>query len=74
MIPALAALLILYGILTNPNQAADQVKSWTKALQPDAQKVLTDQLSGLTKTNGGALTIGLIITLAAALWAASGAR
>ncbi|MGZ4666015.1 MAG: YihY/virulence factor BrkB family protein [Frankiaceae bacterium] len=73
LIPALASLLILYGIFTNPNQAADQVKSWGKALPADAQKVLTDQLSGLAKTNGGALTIGLIITLAAALWAASGA-
>jgi membrane protein len=73
LIPALAALLILYGLFTDPNQAADQVSSWAKALPADAQKVLTDQLSGLTKANGGALTIGLIITLAAALWAASGA-
>lgn len=73
LIPALAATLILYGMVTDPNQAADQVRSWAKALPHDAQQVLTDQLSGLTKTSGGALTLGLIVTLGAALWSASGA-
>ena len=73
LIPALAAMLILYGLVTDPNDAAHQVSNWAKALPSDAQKVLTDQLSGLTKSSGGALTFGLVITLAAAVWAASGA-
>ncbi len=38
----------------------------------DAQGLLEEQLTAITENSGGALTIGLIVSILAALWSASG--
>lgn len=69
--PALIAALTLYGLLANPAEVADQVQNIAKALPRSAQPLLTEQLTSVTQTSGGALTAGLVISLLAALWSAS---
>ena len=69
--PALIAALTLYGLLANPAKVADQVQNIAKALPRSAQPLLTEQLTSVTQSSGGALTAGLAISLLAALWSAS---
>ncbi|MDQ3602182.1 MAG: YihY/virulence factor BrkB family protein [Actinomycetota bacterium] len=69
--PALIAALTLYGLLADPAQVAQQVQNIAKALPRSAQPLLTEQLTSVTQTSGGALTAGLVISLLAALWSAS---
>ncbi|MBA3574063.1 MAG: YihY/virulence factor BrkB family protein [Pseudonocardiales bacterium] len=69
--PALIAALTLYGLLADPAQVAQQVQNIAAALPRSAQPLLTEQLTSVTQTSGGALTAGLVISLLAALWSAS---
>ena len=69
--PALIAALTLYGLLADPAQVAQQVQNIAAALPRSAQPLLTEQLTSVTQSSGGALTAGLAISLLAALWSAS---
>jgi len=69
--PALIAALTLYGLLADPAQVAQQVQGIAAALPRSAQPLLTEQLTSVTQSSGGALTAGLAISLLAALWSAS---
>ena len=69
--PALIAALTLYGLLADPAQVAQQVQNIAAALPRSAQPLLTEQLTSVTQSSGGALTAGLVISLLAALWSAS---
>jgi membrane protein len=72
MFPALIAALTLYGLLADPAQVTRQVQSIASALPQSTQPLLTDQLTSITQSSSGALTTGLVISLLAALWSASG--
>ena len=69
LFPALIALVTLYGLVADPATVADQVGSLTKSLPPDAGKIITTQLTSVPQSSLG---IGLVISLVAALWSASG--
>ena len=69
--PALIAALTLYGLLADPAQVAQQVQGIAAALPRSAQPLLTEQLTSVTQSSGGALSAGLVISLLAALWSAS---
>jgi membrane protein len=69
--PALIALVSLYGLVADPEQAAQTLQSVTAGL-PDATKPLVaDQLSSIVNGSNGGLTTGLIIAALAALFSAS---
>jgi membrane protein len=70
--PALVALVMLYGLVADPQQAAQQIESFTSALPAEARELLTGQLETLTSTSEQSLGIGLVVAVAAALWSASG--
>jgi membrane protein len=69
--PTLIAALTLYGLVADPAQITQQVDSLAGALPPDTRQLIDQQLTALTSSSGGALTFGLVISLAAALWSAS---
>lgn len=69
--PALIAAGTLYGLVADPAQVAGQVQGLAGALPSSAQPLVTDQLAALTSGSGGALGIGLVVSLLAALWSAS---
>jgi membrane protein len=69
--PALIAALTLYGLVAEPAQVAQQVESLAGALPQSAQPLITDQLGAVAASSDGALGIGLVVSLLAALWSAS---
>jgi membrane protein len=69
--PALIAGLTLYGLVADPAQAAQQVEALAATLPREAQPLITDQLRSVVAGGGGALGVGLLVSLLAALWSAS---
>ena len=70
--PAIIAAVLLYGLLADPAQVADQVDQIGSALPSSAQDLLSEQMKTLTTTDQQSLGVGLIVALLAALWSASG--
>jgi len=71
LFPALIALVTLVGVIADPAQITQQVESFTAGLPPTSRQLISDQLNAITQSSGGALTIGLLVSLLAALWSAS---
>jgi membrane protein len=71
LIPALIALTIVYGLVANPADVKDQIGSFASAAPQDAQRLLTTQLTSITRGAGGGASIGALVAIAGALWAAS---
>ena len=70
--PALIALISIYGLVASPEQAAEQVESFTSGLPEAARELIAEQVTAVTENAGGALTVSLIVSILAALWSASG--
>ncbi len=70
--PALIAMISLYGLVASPETVARQVEDLSAQLPASAQGLIEDQLRGIVDNSGGALTLGLIVSILAALWSASG--
>jgi membrane protein len=71
--PALIAAITLYGLVADPAEVADQVRSLAGMLPQESQPLIVSQLDALVSTSGGALGVGLVVSLLAALWSASSA-
>ena len=72
LFPAIIAAVLAYGLFADPKQIRDQAESVATALPSAARDLLLQQIETLTATPQQSLGIGLIISLAAALWSASG--
>jgi membrane protein len=72
LFPAMIATVLLYGLLVDPATVAEQMSSLGDALPSQARDILTGQLQTLTATSDSALGIGLVVSVALALWSASG--
>jgi membrane protein len=70
--PALIAAVSIYGLVAEPVTVAAQLRDTAAVLPESAQPLIADQLNAVVSTSGGALTIGLIVSVVAALWSASG--
>jgi membrane protein len=70
--PALIALLSLYGLVATPETVARQVEDLSAQLPDAAAEIIEQQLNAIVANSGGALTLGLIVSILAALWSASG--
>lgn len=70
LFPALIAVVSLWGLVADEQTITQQITSFTSGLPEGAAGLIEDQLTGIT--TGGGLGIALIISLATALWAASG--
>jgi membrane protein len=70
--PALIAMISIYGMVASPATVTKQVEDFSKSLPRSAAGLIGDQLKNITSHSGGALTVGLIISILAALWSASG--
>lgn len=72
LFPALIAALTLYGLVADPETVARQVQDLAAGLPQDTQPLVAGQLQSLTAPGGSALGIGLVVSVLAALWSASG--
>jgi membrane protein len=71
LFPGLIAGVLIYGLVTSPSDVTSQVSNMASGLSHSAQSLLTTQLKSITKTHAGGASIGLIISIALALWSAS---
>jgi membrane protein len=71
LVPALIAVVAVYGLVANPGDVRQQITSFTDALPRDAQRLLSSQLSSITRTAGTGTGIAALIAIAGALWSAS---
>ena len=70
--PALIATVTLYGLVADPDRIKEQIASATAALPPGAADLVTSQLTSVASVGHGGLTLSLVISLGATIWAASG--
>jgi membrane protein len=66
--PALAALVSLYGLFTDPQTVEQQVQAVQSLLPPSAAQLIQQQLTRIVATSGGALTFGAVAGFVLALW------
>ena len=72
LFPALIAAVTLYGLVADPADVAEQAESLTDALPADAASLITTQLTSVANGPSSALGIGLVVSVLAALFSASG--
>ena len=70
--PTLIAMISIYGLIASPATVSKQVDNLAKNLPRSATDLISTQLKDITTNSGGALTVGLIVSILAALWSASG--
>jgi membrane protein len=71
LVPALIAVVAIYGLVANPADVKEQITSFTDALPRDARRLLSNQLSSITRKAGSGTGIAALIAIAGALWSAS---
>jgi membrane protein len=72
LIPALIALITIYGLVASPQQVTDQINELTSTLSRSTAEVIRQPITAATSSADRALSIGLIASLAGVLWSASG--
>jgi len=68
--PALAAIVLLYGLVSSPGQIAEQLRTFQGLLPPEGLTILEQQLGTLASQQDETLGFGLIVAVAIALWSA----
>jgi membrane protein len=71
LVPALLAVILVYGLVSDPQDVEDQIRDYITALPTEAQKTITDQLRDITRQDIGGLGVGLVASVAAAIYSAS---
>ena len=70
--PALIAMISLYGLVASPETVAQQVEDISAQLPATPRTLIEEQLTAIVNNSGSALTLGLVVSILAALWSASG--
>lgn len=71
MVPALAALVSVLGLVLAPADVGRRVHDLFGALPSEAQQLLEREMSRLSEGAGGSLSVRLAVSIALALWSAS---
>jgi membrane protein len=71
LVPALVALVSLYGLVADPENIDEQVEDVLGAAPTEVRDLVVQQLSSITEDSGGALGLAAVISLVLALWSAS---
>jgi membrane protein len=72
LFPAIVALISLYGLVVDPPQAVKHVDSILEFVPESSRGIIKTQLENITESPPAGLGIGLLLSLLAALWSASG--
>lgn len=73
MVPALIAIVSIYGLVSDPDEISNQVEEFGAALPDSAQNLLLDQLESITTASTAGLGVGAVLGLLTALWTTSSA-
>ena len=71
IIPALAAVVSIYGLLADPADVRRQLESVLGALPQDAARLLQEQLETITDTPAAGLGLAVLVGVLGSLWSAS---
>jgi membrane protein len=71
LVPALAAVVSIYGIVADPSDVGRQLDSVFGALPTDAARLLQDQVRTITSQSSGGLGAAAAIGILGSLWSAS---
>lgn len=71
LFPALAVLVSIYGLFSNPAELHQQMQSISATLPDGAQQVIGTELDQIVKSSGGALSLGVVVGFLFALYSAS---
>jgi membrane protein len=71
MVPALVALVSIYGLVADPSSVDRQVNDWLGAAPREVRELLKTQLQSITSNAGAAAGFAVVIGIVAALWSAS---
>ncbi|GGI06889.1 YihY/virulence factor BrkB family protein [Egicoccus halophilus] len=72
LFPTIIAAITIWGLVADPEQIEQQVDQFAGYLPDDISGIITDQMSAVAEGGTGALSFALVISLALALWSASG--
>src|SRR5437870_13367809 len=61
--PTLIALVMVYGLVANPQDVTRQVDNALSGLSKDAKHLIGDQVSSIAATRPQALSLGLVVSL-----------
>ena len=71
LFPAIAALVSVYGLVSQPEQVQQQFAAVSAFMPEGAQSILADQMTKVARGNSGALSLAAGLSLLVALWSAS---
>ena len=70
LIPALGALVLSYGLVTDPGEVATQMRAIVQHVPADAAKLIDEQLTSVVHTATGKKGFGLVLALLLAVYGA----
>jgi membrane protein len=73
LFPGLIAVVTLYGLVADPVQVEEQIRSLSAALPSESAALIADQMREITATSNRALGVGFAVGVLGALFTASGA-
>ncbi len=71
LFPGLVALVSLFGLVADPISIESGLNQFKDLMPPGARELLLEQLHSLVTTPHASLSLGLLISVATALWSAS---
>lgn len=71
MVPTFAAVISVYGLVADPDDVRTRMQELLSSAPSEMTELLTDQLTRLTESSSTSLGLGLLISVAIALWSAS---
>lgn len=72
LFPAIVAAISIWSLVADPQQMTQQAQSMTQALPSGAAQLIQNQVSNVAQSGQSTLSIALAISVALALWGASG--
>lgn len=73
VLPALTAVILLYGMVSDPSEAARNVSPFLAVLPGDASTLLSDRITELASSPDHAVGAGLAVAVGVAWWSSSNA-
>ena len=71
LVPALLAVVLVYGLVAEPEDVRRQIEDYITALPSEAQETVLEQLRTVTQQDTGGLGVGLVASVLAAIYSAS---
>ncbi|OYW57469.1 MAG: hypothetical protein B7Z10_06360 [Rhodobacterales bacterium 32-66-7] len=72
VVPALTALISIYGLVSSPGDVPGQLASFSAVLPEEAAILITEQATRIAATANDTLSLTALVSLAIALWSANG--